>query len=160
MEATVIYDDDCGFCRWSLALLLDLDGAVLRPLPLGTPEADYLLHDLTPEERDASWHLVIDPPAAAEFEQLSLDLAGPARLDGGATVRAPIRFSAGAALAPALRLLPRGRRIAWLFARVPDQTERGYRWVAEHRGPLGRLVPGRARRWADSVIAAHGGPRR
>jgi hypothetical protein len=35
-------------------LLLALDRPrTLRPLPLGTPEADYLLHELTPEERRA-----------------------------------------------------------------------------------------------------------
>ncbi|MBS1892178.1 MAG: DUF393 domain-containing protein [Actinobacteria bacterium] len=144
MEAIVIYDNDCGFCRWTLALLLDLDRDALRPLALGTPEADYLLHDLAPEERDASWHLVIDRPGP---EQLRLD-------------HPPARFSAGAAFAPALRMLPRGRRLAWLVARVPGPTERGYRWVAEHRRRLGRLVPRRARRWADRVIAAHGGPGR
>jgi predicted DCC family thiol-disulfide oxidoreductase YuxK len=144
-QGIVIYDDDCGFCRWSLAVLLSADG--LRPLPLGTAEADYLLHDLTPEERGASWHLVIDPPGEAGPEQLSLDAP-------------PLRFSAGAALAPALSLLPRGRRVAWLVARVPGPTERGYRWVAGHRGLLGRFVRGRARRWADRVIAAHGGPAR
>jgi predicted DCC family thiol-disulfide oxidoreductase YuxK len=150
-SAIVIYDDDCGFCRWTLAVLLSLDrpradhGAAtgaLRPLPLGTPESEYLLHDLSVDERNASWHLVIDPPGA---EQLSFD-TGPAR------------FSAGAAFVPALRLLPRGRRLAFLVARVPDLAERGYRWVARHRGPLGRLVPRRAKRWADRVIAAHGGP--
>jgi predicted DCC family thiol-disulfide oxidoreductase YuxK len=144
VEATIIYDNDCGFCRWSLALLLDLDREALRPLPLGTPEADYLLHDLPPEERDSSWHLVIDPPGA---EQLSFDTA-------------PARFSAGAAFAPALRHLPRGRRLAWLVARIPGPTERGYRWVAGHRSLLGHFVPRRARRWADRVIAAHGGPAR
>jgi predicted DCC family thiol-disulfide oxidoreductase YuxK len=144
VEATVIYDNDCGFCRWSLALLLDLDPKALRPLPLGTPEADYLLHDLPPEERDSSWHVVIDPPGV---EQLSFDTV-------------PARFSAGAAFAPVLRHLPRGRRLAWLVARVPGPTERGYRWVAGHRSLLGHFVPRRARRWADRVIAAHGGPPR
>lgn len=141
--AIVIYDDDCGFCRWSLALLLDLDRGALRPLPLGTAEADYLLHDLTVEERNASWHVVIDPPGP---DQLGFDAA-------------PARFSAGAAFVPALRMLPRGRRLAWLAARTSGPTERGYRWVAGHRGLLGRFVPGRARAWADRVIAAHGGPR-
>jgi predicted DCC family thiol-disulfide oxidoreductase YuxK len=155
--AIVIYDNDCGFCRWSLALLLDRDRDALRPLPLGTAEADYLLHDLPIEEREASWHLVIDPPPAGEFEQLRLGLPGAAR---DAAESSPARFSAGAALPPALRLLPRGRRLAWFAARVPGPTERGYRWVAEHRGLLGRLVTRRARRWADRVIAEHGGPTR
>lgn len=86
-------------------------------MPLGTPEADYLLHDLAREERAASWHLVIDPLAATGPEQLSFDSS-------------PARFSAGAALAPALRLLPRGRRLAFAFARMPGLTARGYRWVA------------------------------
>lgn len=148
-EATVIYDADCGFCRWALALLLSVDRGrargALRPLPLGTPEADHLLADLSVAERDASWHLVVDPPAGSGPEQLSFD-PGPERL------------SAGAALAPALGLLPRGRRLALLVACMPHLTERGYRWVADHRGLLGRFVPGRARRWADRVIAARGGP--
>jgi predicted DCC family thiol-disulfide oxidoreductase YuxK len=133
-RATVIYDADCGFCRFSLALLLIWDGregGALRPLPLRAAEADRLLADLTPERRDASWHLV--------------DESGR-------------RNSAGAALSPALALLPGGRIPASLVGRIPHITERGYRWVADHRGFLGRFVPGRARRWADRVIAAHGGP--
>jgi predicted DCC family thiol-disulfide oxidoreductase YuxK len=131
--ATVIYDPDCGFCRFSLALLLAWDRRHrrLHPLPLGTAAADRLLADLTEEQRNASWHLIRD--------------------DG-------IRTSAGAALAPALGLLPGGRAPARLFARFPGLSERGYRWVAEHRGLLGCFVGARARRWADGVIAAHGGP--
>ncbi len=137
-KAIVIYDPDCGFCRWCLALVLSVDRAApraLRPLPLGSAEADRLLADLTFERRDASWHLVVDPDEASAA-----------------------RFSAGAALAPTLALLPRGRRPAALVARVPRLTERGYRWVADHRSLLGRFVPARARRRADRVIAAHGGP--
>lgn len=148
--ATVIYDADCGFCRFSLALLLAwgerLGGAersppsppqspvrwggwaargTLRPLPLGSPEADELLADLSTEEREASWHLIIEGR----------------------------RHSAGAALAPALRLVPGGRFPAAAFAHFPSATEGAYRWVADHRGLLGRFVPARARRWADRVIA-------
>ncbi|HXF32541.1 MAG TPA: DCC1-like thiol-disulfide oxidoreductase family protein [Solirubrobacterales bacterium] len=126
-KATVIYDADCGFCRVSLALLLSWGRQrALRPLPLGSPEANLLLADLTEAERDASWHLVLD--------------------DG-------TRFSAGAAVAPALSLLPGGHIPAALFARFPGATERTYRRVAAHRGLLGRFVPARARRWADRVIA-------
>jgi predicted DCC family thiol-disulfide oxidoreductase YuxK len=139
-RATVIYDADCGFCKLSLALLLAWDrsrngrgrrepgAGALRPLPLGTVEADRLLVDLTVEQRDSSWHLV--------------DESGR-------------RNSAGAALAPALALLPGGRLPAALVARMPRLTERGYRWVVDHRGFLGRFVPTRARRWAGRVIAAH-----
>jgi predicted DCC family thiol-disulfide oxidoreductase YuxK len=105
----------------------------LRPLPLGTPEADLLLADLSVEDRNASWHLVDDNGT---------------------------RAGAGAALGPALSLLPGGRIPASLLARMPRLTERGYRWVADHRGRIGRLVPARARRWADRVIAAHEGAAR
>jgi predicted DCC family thiol-disulfide oxidoreductase YuxK len=131
-RARVIYDADCGFCKFSLALLLAWDRrGTLRILALESPEADRLLADLTPEQRNSSWHLV--------------DESGR-------------RNSAGAALAPVLTLLPGGRGPAALVARVPDLTERGYRWVVDHRSLLGRFVPARARRWADRVIAAHGGP--
>jgi predicted DCC family thiol-disulfide oxidoreductase YuxK len=128
--ATVIYDADCGFCRWSLAVLLSAAAScALRPLPLGSAEADHLLADLSEGQRNASWHLVDD------------------------TGR---RSSAGAALAPALELLPGGRVPAALLSRAPHLTELAYRWVADHRGLLGRFVPARARRWADRVIATHG----
>ena len=134
-RATAIYDADCGFCKFSLALLLSWDRrrkgrGALRPLPLGTAEADRLLAGLTPEQRNSSWHLV--------------DESGR-------------RNSAGAALAPALTLLPGGRLPAALVARMPHLIERGYRRVVDHRGLLGRFVPDAARRWADRVIAAHGG---
>lgn len=129
-NATVIYDADCGFCKWCLAVLLSMaTRGALRPLPLGTPEADRLLADLTVEERQASWHLVVDGR----------------------------RHSAGAALAPVMEFVPGGRAPAALFRRLPDATESGYRWVVDNRGLLGRFVPERARRWADRVIAAHGG---
>jgi predicted DCC family thiol-disulfide oxidoreductase YuxK len=171
-KAIVIYDSDCGFCRVSLALLLSWDRGgsgrrrskhgrpsppnwqlrwgrsavpgALRPLPLGTEEADRLLGDLTKDERNASWHLV-----RADAERSS---SGAGAGDG------PARSSAGAALAPAMSLLPGGRIPASLFARFPRATERAYRWVADHRSALGRFVPARARRWADRVITGHGGP--
>src|ERR1700761_3068437 len=125
-SATVIYDADCGFCKACLAVLLVWDRrSALRPLPLGTAEADELLSDLPPAARITSWHLI--------------------EADGR-------RHSAGAAFAPTLRLLRGGRIPASVFARFPRTTERGYRWVTGHRSFLGRFVPGRARRWADGVI--------
>jgi predicted DCC family thiol-disulfide oxidoreductase YuxK len=48
--------------------------------------------------------------------------------------------SGGAAAAPLARLLPGGRPLAALFDAFPRATERAYRWVADHRSALARLV--------------------
>ena len=122
----VLYDADCGFCKWLLAGLLRWDRAErLRPLALQRPGADELLLDLGPAERMASWHL-ISPTGT--------------------------RRSGGAAVAPLLRLLPRGRVPAAAFARFPKLTERGYRWVAEHRSQLSRWVPTSFKRHASERV--------
>jgi predicted DCC family thiol-disulfide oxidoreductase YuxK len=122
----VLYDRDCGFCRWSLAQLLALDRRRrLRPVPLGTPEADSLLAELTPEQRAASWHLVSP--------------------DGR-------RWSGGAAAPPLLRLLPGGNLPAAVLDRAPRLTESAYRWVADHRSKLSRAIPSRAKDRADARI--------
>jgi predicted DCC family thiol-disulfide oxidoreductase YuxK len=129
--ATVLYDSDCGFCRWSLAKLLAWDRhRRLRPVALQDPEADLLLGGMSGEERMASWHLV----------------------DSDRKV-----LSGGAALPPLLRLLPGGRPLAAIAARAPKLTERGYRSVVDHRGGLGRLVGARARRRADETIVSRSG---
>jgi predicted DCC family thiol-disulfide oxidoreductase YuxK len=125
---TVIYDGDCGVCQTLLALLLRADrDRRLRPLALRTGAADQLLADLTPAQRDASWHL-IDPAGRRE--------------------------SAGAAAPPLLRLLPGGGPPAALLARVPRQTERAYRAVADHRSAIGRWVPSAVKRRAGRTVAA------
>ncbi len=123
----MLYDADCGFCRWSLSWVLRADsrGAV-RPLKLATPEADALLSDLTPEQRMSSWHLVAP--------------------DGE-------RQSAGAAAPPLLRQLPGGRIPAELLDAAPALTERAYRWVANHRSTLSKLIPEKSKRRADELVA-------
>ena len=78
----VFYDEDCGFCRWSVDRLLRWDRrGLLRATPIQGEEADRLLTDLREEDRLASWHLVAP--------------------DGG-------RYSGGAAAGPLARLLPAG----------------------------------------------------
>ena len=125
----VLYDADCGFCRFCLALLLSWDRRErLRPVALGGAEADFLLGDMPLKERDQSWHVVI----------------------GG------VVHSAGDAFPPLLRLLPAGRPPAALAARFRRPTARGYRLVAGHRSQLGRLLPRSARRWADRRIEQRG----
>ena len=112
---TVLYDADCGLCTWLLSGLLRWDRATrLRPVALQRPEADDLLRELTPAERMASWHLI--SPAGD-------------------------RRSGGAAVPPLVRLLPAGRLPAAGLARLPRLTDRGYRWVAEHRSQLSKRVP-------------------
>lgn len=124
---SVVYDADCGLCRCALALLLWGDRRrLLEPVALGTPAAARMLADLSERERAASWHLIA--------------------ADGR-------RWSAGAALPVALALLPGGRVPAALLRRMPGATERGYRWVAEHRSPLGRAIPAPVKRRAAAVIA-------
>jgi predicted DCC family thiol-disulfide oxidoreductase YuxK len=126
--AVVLYDADCGFCRWSLGKLLAWDRRRrLRPVALQSREADSLLAGMGEEERMASWHLVLP----------------------GGEVR-----SAGAAFEPLLRLLPGGRPLGALARRAPRLTERGYRWVAEHRSPFGQRLSDTALSRADRRIAA------
>jgi predicted DCC family thiol-disulfide oxidoreductase YuxK len=128
----LLYDAGCGFCRWSLAKVLACDRrGRLRPVALDSAEADALLGGMSEERRMASWHLV-----------------GP---DG--EVR-----SAGAAVAPLMRLLPGGAPIAWLAGRFPRLTERAYRCVAEHRAALGRLIGQRAAARARAGIDARKRP--
>ena len=122
----VLYDGECGLCMWLLAILLRLDSERrLRPAALQGAEAERLLADLPAAERMASWHLVSP---------------------GGE------RRSGGAALPVLLRLLPAGRPAAAVLDRSPRLTERGYRWVADHRSQLSRLVPAGAKRRAAQRI--------
>ena len=111
---TILYDRDCGFCKWSLdkILLWDRRGR-LRPVAIQSAEGDRLLAGVDPEARLDSWHLV-DP--------------------GGEVV------SAGAAAEPLARLLPGGRPLAFLFRTFPRATERAYRWVSNNRGRLARML--------------------
>jgi predicted DCC family thiol-disulfide oxidoreductase YuxK len=127
-EWILLYDPDCGFCRWSLAWVLLADrNRRLRPVALGSREADELLADLAREERMHSWHLIAP--------------------DGR-------RWSAGYAAPPLLRLLPGGRLPAAALAAAPESTDRAYRWVADHRSTLSKLIPERGKRRADERIAA------
>lgn len=110
----VLYDSDCGFCRWSLDRVLrwDRDGR-LRAAPIQSEEGDRFLADLSEEDRLASWHLVTP--------------------DGG-------RYSGGAAAGPLARLLPAGAPVAILAGAFPRTTERLYRWVARNRDWLGKRL--------------------
>jgi predicted DCC family thiol-disulfide oxidoreductase YuxK len=113
--ASILYDADCGFCRWSLAQLLRLDRrSRLRPVSLQQPEADILLSGMAREARMASWHLVGD--------------------DGRV-------YSGGDAFAPLLRLIAGRNPFAGLLAAFPSLGDVAYRTVAGRRSWLARLIP-------------------
>jgi predicted DCC family thiol-disulfide oxidoreductase YuxK len=110
----LVYDDDCGFCKWSVARTLAWDRRRrLRPVGLSTPEADRLLVGMSEQEREDSYHVV--------------------DLDG--TVR-----SAGAGAPVVLAQLPGGRPLAALATARPGLAEWVYRAISGRRTPLGRLV--------------------
>jgi predicted DCC family thiol-disulfide oxidoreductase YuxK len=109
----VLYDRDCGFCKWSLDKILAWDRRHrLRPVAIQSEEGQGLLAAISPERRLDSWHLV------AEGEVRS----------GGAA--APRLFAA----------LPGGRPLAALLRTFPGATDRAYRWVAGHRDLLARAL--------------------
>ena len=114
MHAVLLYDSDCGFCRWLVdkVLVWDRRGRV-RSMELQDGEADSLLREIDADAKMSSWHLVTP--------------------DGRV-------HSAGAAAPPLLRLLPGGKPLAALLAAFPEGTERAYRTVARNRDRLGRLV--------------------
>jgi len=113
-RAVLIYDEDCGFCRWSVDRILAWDREHrLRPLALQTPEADELLRDVPLERRRASWHLVTRDGAV---------------------------HSGGAGAAPLLRRLPGGTPMALVAETLPGPTDAAYRLVARNRDRLGRLL--------------------
>jgi predicted DCC family thiol-disulfide oxidoreductase YuxK len=107
------YDEDCGFCRWTLAWVLRWDRRHrLEPVPIERPE------DLD------SWHFA----------------------------RGGERWSGGRAFAPLLEELPGGRVLAPVARRLEWLLVPLYRWVADHRTPLSKLVPARSKRAADAIV--------
>ena len=129
---TVLYDLDCGFCRWSIGRLLAWDRARrLRPLAIQSAEGQRLLADLTPETRLATAH--------------AIDAAGR-------------RTSGGDALAPIAAVLPGGAPLAALGRRAPALARAGYRAIAGRRSFLGRQISDAAKARADERIARRSAP--
>ena len=113
-EATLLYDEDCGFCKWSLDKVLAWDRRRrLRPVPIQSEEGQRLLASVPEERRLDSWHLV-EPSGAVR--------------------------SAGDAAAPLFDLLPGGRPLAATARALPGPTERAYRAVAGNRNRLARIL--------------------
>ena len=126
----VLYDADCGFCRFWVARLLDWDiHRRLRPVTIQGPRGDALLASIPPDDRLSAAHVV--------------------EADG--TIH-----SGGDAVAVIARELPAGAPVAWLAGRAHGPTDAVYRWVADHRTELSRWVPSRWKRAATGRIARRG----
>lgn len=111
---TVLYDDDCGFCKWSLDKILIWDRRqVLRPIPIQGKEGQSLLASVPESEHLNSWHVAL----------------------GNGEV-----FSTGAAAPLVFEVLPGGGPVAWLFRRFPATTDRSYRWVAANRTRISKRL--------------------
>ena len=57
-QAWLLYDADCGLCKFVVARVLELDPAPFRPLALQDPRAAELLPGLSEDERMRSFHVV------------------------------------------------------------------------------------------------------
>lgn len=124
----VLYDDDCGFCRWSMAWALRHDARKrLVAVPIQSPLGAELLAELDEDERLRSAH-VIDEHGA--------------------------RRSGGAAAADVLSELAPTRALGRLASRAPAPTSLLYGLIASHRHGVGRFVGERARRNADQLLDA------
>jgi predicted DCC family thiol-disulfide oxidoreductase YuxK len=123
---TLLYDADCGFCKWVVALLLrwDRDGR-LTPASIQGARGESLLGDLPPAERLAAVHLI-----TAHGE----------------------RLSGGAVAGPLLRLLPGGAIPARAAELAPALTRRAYAWVADHRSQISKAVPAQVKRRASERV--------
>jgi predicted DCC family thiol-disulfide oxidoreductase YuxK len=113
-RAAVLYDDDCGFCKWAVNRIMYWDRRRrLRPVAIQSTEGARLLADVEEARRLDSWHLALPSGEV---------------------------LSAGAALPPLAEMLPGGGPIARVARRFPQAVERGYRFVADHRDGFGRFV--------------------
>ncbi|MGE5225306.1 MAG: thiol-disulfide oxidoreductase DCC family protein [Planctomycetaceae bacterium] len=113
-RVAVLYDDDCGFCRWAAERLRTWGRG--RALRFATIQG-------------------------AEGERLLAPVPSAARLDSMHAVTPDGRvWSAGAAVPVILRALPAGRPFASLARLAPGLTDRAYRTVAARRARLGALL--------------------
>jgi predicted DCC family thiol-disulfide oxidoreductase YuxK len=126
----VLYDADCGFCRWAMAWALAHDRRrLLVAVPIQSQLGSELLADVDPSERLRRAHVVHD--------------------DGS-------RHSGGAAAADVLSVLEATRMLGRLARGMPRTTALVYGVIAARRRSFGRLVGQAARQRADVLLKATG----
>jgi predicted DCC family thiol-disulfide oxidoreductase YuxK len=123
--AALLYDRDCGFCRWTVARILARDREqALEPVAIQSEAGERLLAGMSDERRLRSWHLVSSSGR---------------------------RRSAGGGFAPLLDAL--GHKGAARTARpLRPLLGLGYRGVASSRSFWGRFVSDGMKQRADALI--------
>jgi len=126
-QLRVLYDADCGFCRWSVAHLLLADKqSALLPLTIQSAEGQKLLSQVPQAERLSSAHCVTP--------------------DGHVT-------SGGAAYAVVAERIPRLVYTSPVAKALPSLVDLGYRGVANNRKLFSRWMTPARLAWADGVIS-------
>jgi len=125
-QPTVLYDTDCGFCRWTVAIILKWDRAEkLRTAEIQGATGERLLTGMSEATKLASWHFVTEQGEV---------------------------YSAGSAFPHLFNLLPGGSVFSWLTSVFYRPTEFFYRLVADNRSTLSKFVPKSAKTKADRVV--------
>ena len=103
-RAVLLYDSDCGFCRWSVDKVLAWDrGGRVQSMELQDPEADSLLGGMEEGVKMSSWHFVT--PDGRVYS------AGAANVRGvGYTIWTSVNQPHAIPTATACILLPVGER--------------------------------------------------
>ena len=110
-EITLFYDEDCGFCRWSIDKVLRWDRAGrVRTVAIQSKEGDVLLADLDAPTRLASAHVVTPDGTVHSAGHLAETLFGT---------------------------LPGGKPFAAVAHAFPRTTDRLYRVLARNRLRIG-----------------------
>jgi len=113
-SVTVLYDDDCGFCRWSAERIRRLDAhGGLAFASIQSPKGQELLRPVPSDLRLATMHAVSS--------------------DGRV-------WSGGEAVRVILGELPGGAATSAIAAAFPETIDRAYRFVARNREELGRRL--------------------
>ncbi|MFB6091120.1 MAG: DCC1-like thiol-disulfide oxidoreductase family protein [Halobellus sp.] len=114
MTAAFVYDDDCGFCTW----WAELFAARTDLRIVGFAELDPELEGRLPDDYEACSHLVTDETVYS---------------CGAAIEEALLRTDPGSLVRPAVEALRQ-------FEDYRQLRERAYRWGADNRALLGKLV--------------------
>jgi predicted DCC family thiol-disulfide oxidoreductase YuxK len=126
----VLYDSECGFCRWSVVQAARRAPSLL-PVAIQSDEGQRLLEPVATDKRLASAHTV-------GF--------------GGV-------HSGGDALIDVLGEIPRAKLIYKAARGMPALTRFLYKLVAGRRTLLSRFVPARSKAAADEYLRSSSDPR-